>query len=715
MFTSFRIYLSDIVPVRRGGSLPSSFCTNLIRLVAALCLLIIPAFALSQQMPQDTVKALSEVTVQAFGQHRTQATAIVTTIDYTSRSNKMSLVNDLNAVPGVRMEERSPGSYRINMRGSSLRSPFGVRNVKVYWNNLPFTDPGGNTYFNQLAFNNFSSIELFKGPVASMYGAGTGGLILINNDIKQNSSASLEYIGGSYNLQTVLASANWNVGRLSSKVTYAHNGSDGFREQSKLRRDNVSWTSVFNINKKQKLSASLLSTDMYYQTPGALTLKEFEANPRAARPAAGTFPSAMDARAAIFQKNFLAGITYTNNISSVFSNVTSIYGAYTSLKNSAVRNYETRNEPHFGGRTAFRFNKKLNETFSIDWNTGAEVQQGNFNIAVRGNRNGQPDTLQTNDDVNTLLYNLFTQATLSQSSKWFYTAGIGYNKSRLKFNRLSDTPGLQQPFAFSSELAPRFTVMRKFSNDLSLLASVAKGFSPPTVAELLPSTGVINTNLNAERGWNYELTIRKYLLSSKLYMEATGFYFDLENALVQLRDETGADYFVNAGRNRQKGLELSASYIFLPTEQSFIKYGSVKGGYSYNNFMYKYFSGVNGDFSGNRLPGVPRSTLALATDMHFKRGIYINSTYYGASSIFLNDANTVSAKPYHLITAKLGYDFCIKKIGLNLYVGADNLLNENYSLGNDINAVGGRFYNAALRRNYYAGAVIQFGQKAKLL
>ncbi|MEJ0103149.1 MAG: hypothetical protein WDO19_11585 [Bacteroidota bacterium] len=44
----------------------------------------------------------------------------------------------MNNTPGVRMEERSPGSYRLNLRGSTLRSPFGVRNVKVYlgWNSI---------------------------------------------------------------------------------------------------------------------------------------------------------------------------------------------------------------------------------------------------------------------------------------------------------------------------------------------------------------------------------------------------------------------------------------------------------------------------------------------------------------------------------------------------------------------------------------------------
>jgi iron complex outermembrane receptor protein len=54
-----------------------------------------------------------------------------------------TLLPAFNNLPGIRMEERSPGSYRLNIRGSSLRSPFGVRNVKTYYNNIPYTEPGG--------------------------------------------------------------------------------------------------------------------------------------------------------------------------------------------------------------------------------------------------------------------------------------------------------------------------------------------------------------------------------------------------------------------------------------------------------------------------------------------------------------------------------------------------------------------------------------------
>ena len=92
----------------------------------------------------------------------------------------MSILSALNITPGVSMEERSPGSYRLNIRGSSLRSPFGVRDVKIYLNEIPLTDPSGNTYLNQLSFYNFNSIEIIKGPASSLYGAGIGGAMLIH-------------------------------------------------------------------------------------------------------------------------------------------------------------------------------------------------------------------------------------------------------------------------------------------------------------------------------------------------------------------------------------------------------------------------------------------------------------------------------------------------------------------------------------------------------
>src|SRR5690606_25551235 len=50
-----------------------------------------------------------------------------------------------NSLHGVRYQERSPGSYPLSIRGSTLRAPFGDRNIKVSWNGNPFTDPTAST------------------------------------------------------------------------------------------------------------------------------------------------------------------------------------------------------------------------------------------------------------------------------------------------------------------------------------------------------------------------------------------------------------------------------------------------------------------------------------------------------------------------------------------------------------------------------------------
>ena len=101
-------------------------------------LFILLSIAYSALGQTDTTKEvnLDEVVVRAFEQNRSgDANAAVRIIENNNadRASKLSLWHGFNSVAGVRMEERSPGSYRINIRGSSLRSPFGVRNVKVYW------------------------------------------------------------------------------------------------------------------------------------------------------------------------------------------------------------------------------------------------------------------------------------------------------------------------------------------------------------------------------------------------------------------------------------------------------------------------------------------------------------------------------------------------------------------------------------------------------
>lgn len=671
---------------------------------------------LQDEEQRDTSRVLDEVTVKAFEQNRSLSNlvAVVKVIEFNNadRYNKTSLVNGFNTIAGVRMEERSPGSYRINIRGSSLRSPFGVRNVKVYWNDIPVTDPGGNTYFNQFAWNNFSSLEIVKGPAGSMYGAGTGGLILMHSLSPWQAGASAEYVTGSYNLQNAFVTAKLGKKENKSQLSFAHNQTDGYRMQSRMGRDNFSWVTRAVISDVQQVSASVLLTNLYYQTPGALTLSEFKTNPKAARPAAGTFPSAVNAKAAIEQVNFLAGFTHHYKITPALTNHTTFYAAFAELKNAAIRNYEKRDEPHLGARTVFTYEKK-EDNYNWQLTGGGEFQHGFFNTSVFRNTNGIPDSLLTDDDVLYVTNSYFIQGDINWKDKWSILGGLSLNKTRVSFTRLNRYPVVVQERTYQNELAPRISVKKVFADNFSLRATVARGFSPPTTAELLPSTGVISTDLEAEYGWNYELTAGYDLFQRQLRLEATGFYFKLNNALVQRRDLSGADFFVNAGDVQQKGAEVTADFL-RNTRNGPVDYYRINVAYTYNHFRYGNFVKGTDNFSGKTVPSVPSSTISLLGDIQLKNGVYSNITYYAASKIFLNDANTAVADPYHLLGWRLGWKrIWRKKYRLNFYAGADNLLDEIYSLGNDINAAANRFYNAAPRRNYYVGLSFQWVRPGK--
>lgn len=674
-------------------------------LIVAFNLTIFNAIAQSADTSQEV--QLQEVVVKAFERNR-KLKDVPAAINYIGRQtlerfSSASVVSAINTAPGVRMEERSPGSYRFNIRGSALRSPFGVRNVKVYINDLPFTDPGGHTYLNQLGYYNFNSIEIIKGPGSSLYGAGTGGVMLIES-MNENQQPGIfgEYATGSYNMQNLYGSVSTGTEKLISRVSIQHQTSNGYRNHAELRRDVLSWTGIFRFDETRQLRASFIYGDLFYETPGALTLTEYNSNPRMARPSAGFFPGAETARAAIFQKTFLAGASYTQQLSSKFSSKSALYGAFTQLRNPTLRNYGRSSEPHVGGRTVFTFQQPFSQSiFTI--NAGAEWQQGFSSVSIHKNANGRADSLQTFDEIHNRNSFAFAQASLDFDN-WTVTAGASYNQIRVRFQRFVPTPFPEQNRRFSNEIAPRFSVLKKF-NDISVYTSIAKGFSPPSTPELLPSGSTINLDLNAEDGTNYDLGVRGTFFRS-LYIDVNTFLFYLSNTIVQRRDAGGGEFFINAGKTKQHGIETYISYPFLQSS-ALINRSIFWLSHTWHNFHYKDFKQLTFDFSGNRLPGVPPHTLSTGLDFLAHNGLLATLTYYNNSKIALNDANSEYADAYHLIGAKAGYEKWIKnKFRIKVFAGVENLLNEKYSLGNDINGFGGRYYNPAAGRNYYAAIVL---------
>lgn len=662
----------------------------------------------AQEVADTAAQQLGEVVVQAFEQQR-RLQEVPAAISYIGqrqlqRFGNTSLVPALNLEPGVRMEERSPGSYRLNIRGSSLRAPFGVRNVKVYLNDIPFTEPGGSTYLNLLSFYNIYSAEVIRGPVGSVYGAGNGGALLLQTQGSQAPPALLaEQAIGSYGLYNTNLQLSSSGEGFRHTVAFNRLSSAGYRNWTRLHRSVFSWDARAQLGGRQRLHAFLLLGNLQYQTPGALTAAEYAANPRQSRPATGSFPAAAAAAAGVGQQSFFSGISHRLQIGANSSNTTSVYGAFSRFTNPTIRNVERRLEPHVGARNVFRWQPAIAKGH-LSFIAGGEVQQGWYNIRNYNNNNGTSGALQYEDEVQPLIGMLFAQADYRLPGGWNVTAGASSNQNRIRITRLSIIPPRLFERTYRNELAPRLALAKTFGKSTTAFGSVARGFSPPTSAEVLPSAGTISTGLQAESGWNYEAGMRHN--HQRWFFETVFFYFLLQDAIVQRRDAGGADFFVNAGSTRQLGTESQVRYT--TAVAPLLPQLTLRANHTWHNFQYGNYRQLNNDFSGKLLPGVPKHTFTIAADAALSKGFYFHASYLYQDAVPLNDANSFWAPAFHLLQLRAGWQGNLHAHWqLETYVAGDNLLNQTYSLGNDINAAGNRFFNAAPGRNVIFGCILR--------
>ena len=618
------------------------------------------------------------------------------------RFNETSLVNAVNTLPGIRFEERASGSYRISIRGSSIRAPFGVRNVKVYWNGIPFTEPGGNTYVNLLDVANVGNLEIIKGPAGSLYGAGTGGVMKIQSTTLRESAntVSLGMSAGSFGLLKMNAAFNSFSENGSYTVKFARQKSDGYRDHNALNRHTVELDAVVFSDLKRTLTTSLLYSDLFYEIPGGLNADQVSENPKQARAGSEIQNSSVDNRL------FLLKIGQEYKLNEFISNETNIYGSFNQFENPFILDYKKDNQQIFGGRSVFDF-----DLSKASIQAGIEYQNSFFDGKNFGNVLGEADTIRFADEINTVMSNVFVQGNIDLGSNFFMSGGLSVNNLRYDINRLIDafnqTPE-QIEKKFETALIPRIAISKTLNNNLSLHASLSKGFSPPTTTEIRTNDGKLSPDLEPEKGTNYELNFRGSLLKDKLSFDLATFYFNLDETIVSNPNQDGVLLFENAGQTDQKGVELQLNSVLFQNSNKIFSKVTIGASYTLHDFKFKEYVKRENDYSGNALPGTALNTLNTTLDIEFLKWLTFNMTYHYADPIPLNDANSFYSDAYHLINTRLNFNY---KGQYEIYFGVDNLTNTSYSLGNDLNAFGRRYFQPAPETNFYFGINLKLHYK----
>jgi iron complex outermembrane receptor protein len=661
----------------------------------------IPAFGQS-----DTTKTLGEIVVRGFETQKTslKTPASISIIKYADiqRYNNANPLPILNAQAGIRMEERSPGSYRLSIRGSSLRSPFGVRNVKVYWNGIPISDANGTTYFNLLDFNSLGRVEVLKGPSSSIFGAGYGGVVSLNTKSPDRGHhIEVGVLGGSFGTFSNLHQYTYSGEKLSVMVGGAFSFSDGYRNHSKLESQKSNLSLSYKMSSNHSLSYSQLLSSVDYQTPGGLTLQQMSDARTASRPATATLPSSSAQKAGIIQHYQLHGLTHNWSVSPSISLSSTVFYTHNKLENPFITSYEYRKEKSFGYRVLGRKDFK-----DLSFQLGSEGIFTGSTFDVRQNILGVSGSEIYFTDLKSSQLTHFAQVLYALPWQLDVTAGLSFNtqqytnttEEQREIVKIKENPAVP--------LTPRIAVLKSLNQRMSLFYSWSSGYSAPTAQEITANfENARALRLAAEKGVSHEVGF-KASWNRWFRSELSLYNQNVKDALIRNVLANGNEYFENTGKVIQNGLELSNELSFNSSVNA-IRSAIVNLNFSLNDYTFGNYVNEGQELKGNVLPGTSKVNIYLAGKFEHKSGVFLNTDVNYLSKTPLNSINSVFAENMVLSTLRIGWTGNLgKRVNLRVYGGAENLFNQEYSLGYDFNAFGGRFYNPAPKINFNGGTNI---------
>lgn len=666
------------------------------------------------QLTPSTI-ALNEVIVSGYESNRklletSGSIALITHSDL-NRNNNVSLLPVLNKIPGVQVDQSHSEDARISIRGVGIQSNFGIRNLKVYLNDIPLTEANGFTRIEGIDISTLGRAEIIKGPASSIYGAALGGVLLFQTERAPYNQTSIEQsaLVGTYGLFRTNTTFRSGTDNANITATYGYQKLDGYRNWSSDERNFISATGQFTPNENQTISIFLNHSQQNAHIPGAIDSVEF------ANDSSKADSTTLSKKAARYEKWTRAGISHKYRFNDHLTNVTSLHLGFFTLDHPLAFAYIRGTYQSFGGRTHFLYSNKFGniETRFI---LGAEYLNGLYVNKYYENNLGKEGVITQDAQTTAVQYSFFGQAEIEFPRKIILTIG-GSNSAqlyRLKDFLKPDGNDFSGNKNFHPSITPRIALLKKWQNNIALYATVSSAFMPPVDYEITLPGGGINKNLHAVKGVNYEVGSRGELFNKKIRYDISLYDLKLNNELIPQTIAPYQTIYVNAGKTNHKGLEASLDFIAVKNDHGFLSLLQPYITYTFSDYTFTDYVLDEKTFNGNKLTGISPNILNVGVYAHFKSGIYMNGSWYYRDQFPITDDNIHYNKSYSVVDAKIGFKKLLGKFQIDIYAGINNALDEKYASYIDLNAASyypgmlPKFYNPSSRRNYYGGASLKF-------
>ncbi|HKK74525.1 MAG TPA: TonB-dependent receptor [Saprospiraceae bacterium] len=614
-----------------------------------------------------------------------------------------------NQIPGLYMQSGALNTNRITIRGVGNRSPFGTAKIRAYLDEIPLTSGVGETTIEDIDLSLVDQIEVYKGPTAGNYGAALGGMIHLKTaqPSREATSLSLQQEIGDYgrNRQVIQSQYSNPEENLLLQLNYNNTHSDGYRDNNEYDREGFTAIGKIGAGQRHRSTVLVNYTDVKAFIPSSINETDFRENPQKAAFTWAQVEGFED------YERVLAGISHTydwlaNPRGEVLSSTLSLFGTY--RDNYESRPFNILRESNWAtgyrltldyrkGRQRRQPNAQIGLEFfneSYQWTTN-ETDQGTFG-----------DLLSDNDETRRYL-NLFAGMDWPISPLLTLKAGFNYNTTQ--YNLQDYFPGdgidISGDYQFDAVFSPRLSLNYNVKPGWDVFATISHGFSMPTLEETLNPDGSRNTEIQPERGWNYEIGAKGSYIEGRLHYDLALYSMRIQDLLVARR--TGLDQFIgiNAGRTVHNGLEASLRYQWLDGPQQL----TTQASYQYAAYRFEKFVDGDQDYSGNELTGQPPHRFSAWADFSTQVGLYTNISMEYVDAFPMRDDNSIYSEAYAVAFAKIGFrKMLFDFLNIDAYFGVNNISDEKYASMILINAAsfGGsapRYYYPGRPRNIYGG------------
>ncbi len=618
-------------------------------------------------------------------------------------TQQLGLDEALAAVPGLYIQNRYnfSGDLRVAMRGFGARSSFGIRGIRVYVDGIPETLPDGQSGVDSIDLGSAQRIEVLRGPSSSLYGNASGGVISVTSELGDTDP----YIEGR------LAAGEFGFAQYGVKSAGKLNGAnylfnlsrtelDGYRDHAEFRGTQFNGRLGIPMGERDRLLVALnLADQPVAQDPGGINAAQVAQDPSSARAQNVQF----DGGETVEQQRL--GFVYERERES---------GTLT-LRNHYVWRDFANKLPFSGGGAVdlerffygfgaqFSLGEQLPDnvglSFGVDYDRQDDDRRRfNNNDGVLGAM-----TFDQNEQVDST--GIYIQGEYRPNDLWTLSAGLRYDEISYDVSDRFLANGDDSGSLDFDQVSPSLGVNYRLGEGV-LFASYSSSFETATTTELANpnASGGFNASLDPQLADNFEVGFKNSV--GNVYYEVALFSIDLEDELIpfELAAFPGRTFYSNAGSSSRDGIETALNW-------SNGDGLSVDASFTWSDFEFDSFVDDNmNDFSGNQLPGLPKQFGYVGLSYAGLNGYSgtIEAVYSG--NLYGNNANSVEVSSYTVMNLRIGREFDKGDWTLRPYVGINNLLDEEYNNNIRINPFGGRFFEPAPSRNFYAGVVVRFNR-----